>query len=215
MHLMDRVVPLNEPLGLALCVGGGLAAAVGIWFSARRVRPAEIPRIGMITVWVFVASSIAVPIAGVSVHLGLYGLAGFFLRRRLFLATVPALLLQLLLLQHGGWTTLGINTVITSCGAFVGWGMAALALLPLRVRAFLAGSLGVMAGAALTAAVLLLSHYNRIILSFFTVYAALALLEGVITVVALEAIIRIHPGGVSKDSNSTQDEPVVMIRKTE
>lgn len=197
MHLMDRVVPLDEPLGLALCIGAGMAAAAGLWYSARGCKPEEIPRVGLITVWVFVASSLGIGApGGVSLHLGLYGLAGFFLRRRLFLATAPALFLQLLLLQHGGWTTLGINILTTSSGAMAGWGLARAAWLPLRPRAFLAGFLGIMAGAALTALVLRLSHYHSSIWYFMAAYSLLAVIEGLITLVALETVLRLRPSAL-------------------
>ncbi len=127
-------------------------------------------------------------------HLGLYGLAGFFLRRRLFLAIVPALLLQRLLLQQGGWTTLGLNVMTTGSGALAGWLLASWPILPLRLRGFLAGFLGVVTGALATVAVLLAVGYDSRLAWLLYGYLLLGLVEGILTALALEAILRLRPG---------------------
>ena len=108
---------------------GGLAVllAVAMW----KVREDEIPRIGVLTAAFFVASSIHLPLVVLptSVHLILNGLVGVVLGRRAPLAIAVGLLLQYLLLQHGGLTTLGINACIVSVPA-----LAAGALYPLLRR---------------------------------------------------------------------------------
>lgn len=194
MHLMDRVVPLDEPTGLAICLGSGLLAIGGVAWSGRNLDAEEIPRLGLLTAWLFVASSIRVPLpVGVTVHLSLCGLAGFFLGRRVLVAIVGAIFLQRLLMQHGGWTTLGVNILTSGIGGLAGWGLASLDRLPLRLRAFTAGFGGLVLGATLTAAVLLASGYPDAILIFMGTYLALGCVEGALTYFVLEAVERFQP----------------------
>lgn len=188
MHMSDGVIG-TDALGVALLAGGFVFAAAGVAVSSRRLDPADVPRIGLIAAWVFVASSIALPLGVVPVHLGFCGLAGFFLRRRVFLAIVPALILQLLLLGEGGWTTLGLNATATGLGGICGWAFAnGPSRLPLAARAFAAGFCGVAGGAALVAAVLALAGYPLKVLAFFGAYLAVAVVEGIVTAVAIGAV---------------------------
>jgi cobalt/nickel transport system permease protein len=71
----------------------------------------EIPRIGLFTAIVFVASQIHLPVYGVSVHLLLNAVAGLVLGLRCVMAISIAVLLQALLFAHGGLTTWGINSL--------------------------------------------------------------------------------------------------------
>jgi len=91
--------------------------AVGLW----RVREDEVPKIGVLTAAFFVGSSLHIPLAVLptSVHLILNGLVGVVLGWRASLAITVGLLLQWLLLAHGGITTLGLNVCIIGVPALV------------------------------------------------------------------------------------------------
>src|SRR5947209_6162365 len=111
VHISDGV--LREPVWVC----GWFAAAALVAFSGWRVREDEIPRIGVLTAAFFVASQIHVRLGPTSVHLLLNGLLGLVLGRRAPLAIAVGLLLQSLLFEHGGKTTLGVNVVVYSLPA--------------------------------------------------------------------------------------------------
>jgi cobalt/nickel transport system permease protein len=100
----------------------GLAVllAAALW----RLREDEVSRVGVLSAAFFVGSSIHIKLAVLptSVHLILNGLVGVVLGRRAPLAVAVGLLLQHLLLQHGGLTTLGLNACVVAAPAVVaGW----------------------------------------------------------------------------------------------
>jgi len=70
---------------------------------------------------------IHVPVPGLpsSAHLLFNGLLGVVLGRRAALAIPLGLLLQAVLLQHGGLTTLGVNTCVMVLPALLAWQMFA------------------------------------------------------------------------------------------
>jgi cobalt/nickel transport system permease protein len=121
VHISDGI--LSVPWQAAGFAGAAILIGVGVW----RIRDDEIPRIALLTAAFFVASSIHVPVGNVtSVHLLLNGLVGVVLGRRAGLAVAVGLLLQVALLQHGGWLTLGINTCIMALPALFAWQLFAL-----------------------------------------------------------------------------------------
>src|SRR5437764_9316541 len=86
---------------------GGLAlAAVLVVLAAWRLHEDEVPRIALLTAAFFVASSMHVPAPPGSVHLLLNGLVGIVLGWRAALAIFVGLLLQALLIGHGGYFAL-------------------------------------------------------------------------------------------------------------
>ena len=113
VHLSDGA--MSWPWIAAGWVGLSLLLLVAMW----RVREDEIPRIGVLSAAFFVGSSIHIPLAilPTSVHLILNGLVGVVLGRRAPLAVCVGLLLQYLLLAHGGQTTLGLNSCIIAIPA--------------------------------------------------------------------------------------------------
>ena len=93
-----------------LLAGAGVAAA-GTAIGLKAVRGEQIPRTALLSSSFFVASLIHIPLGPSSVHLILNGLIGLLLGWAAFPAILLALLLQAILLQFGGFTTLGINTM--------------------------------------------------------------------------------------------------------
>lgn len=89
-------------------VGLAFLALAGAW----RIRDEDIPRVAILTAAFFVASLLHVRVGPTSVHLLLNGLVGVILGWRAGLAVAIGLLLQAVFLQHGGFSTLGINTCI-------------------------------------------------------------------------------------------------------
>jgi cobalt/nickel transport system permease protein len=97
-------------------VGMVILIAIGLW----RISEDEIPRVGLLTAVFFIASSIHLPVGGItSVHLVLNGLVGVVLGRRAAAAIPAGLLLQAALLGHGDLSTWGINSCIMTIPALL------------------------------------------------------------------------------------------------
>ena len=113
VHLADGVI------AEAWLVAGWLGCALLLLRPLRHLQDEEIPRLGLLTAAFFVSSSIHIKLAVLptSVHLLLNGLVGVLLGPRAPIAIAVGLLLQYLLLAHGGLTTLGLNTCIIAVPA--------------------------------------------------------------------------------------------------
>src|SRR5215470_13163727 len=104
VHISDGVLAVPW-------LGGGFAlAALLVVIGALYVRDEEIPRIALLTAAFFVASLLHIRVGPTSVHLLLNGLVGAVLGRRAPLAILVGLFLQVALIGHGGFLTLGVNT---------------------------------------------------------------------------------------------------------
>jgi cobalt/nickel transport system permease protein len=101
--------------------GGFATAVVLLVFGAWRLTEEEIPRIALLTAAFFVASQIHVRVPPGSVHLLLNGLVGIILGRRAIPAIFVGLMLQTLLLGHGGVTALGVNACVLTIPALFSW----------------------------------------------------------------------------------------------
>jgi cobalt/nickel transport system permease protein len=148
VHLSDGAMSWPWVVGGFVCLAALLAVAV------RHVRDEEVPRIALLSAAFFVGSSIHIKLAVVptSVHLILNGLVGVVLGRRAPLAVTIGLLLQYVLLSHGGLTTLGLNGCIAGLPA-VGAGLC----YPVLRRWLPAVACGVTLGAAAAAGAVLLN----------------------------------------------------------
>lgn len=112
MHISDGLLPAP------LWVGGFAAAGAASALVLRRLDDRRIPQVAVMASLFFVASSISIPLPGMSsMHLLLNGLVGVVLGLDAVPAVFLALLFQKLLLGHGGLTTLGVNTVTMAGGA--------------------------------------------------------------------------------------------------
>ena len=116
MHISDGVLPIS------VAVGGYVASAVLVAWSARRTRSEELPKLAVMTAAFFIASLIHVPFGPTSVHLLIPGLTGALLGSSAFLSIGLGLLLQSLLFQFGGITALGANALMMGLPALAcGW----------------------------------------------------------------------------------------------
>jgi ABC-type Co2+ transport system permease subunit len=115
VHIPDYL--LSTPWWLGGYALAGLLLAIG----CRRLHDDEIPRIALLTAAFFVASLIHVPLPPTSVHLLLNGLVGVLLGWRAFIAIPVGLFLQALFFQHGGFTTIGVNSCVMGVPALVAY----------------------------------------------------------------------------------------------
>ena len=149
MHISDGV--LSTPVSI-----GGYVIALGIAaLSVRKMRMDEVPKISVVTAAFFVASLIHIPIGPTSVHLILNGLAGAILGWSAFVSIFFGLILQSILLQHGGITAIGVNACIMGLPAIAAyWIFKARLLTRFKYREAAFGAIA-GAGAVLLSAILL------------------------------------------------------------
>jgi ABC-type Co2+ transport system permease subunit len=115
VHISDGV--LTTPWLAAGFVWASLLLALASW----RIRDEEIPRVAILTAAFFVSSMIHIRVGPTSIHLLLTGLVGVMLGRRAALAIAVGLLLQMMLIGHGGWSSLGVNTCVMALPALLCW----------------------------------------------------------------------------------------------
>lgn len=113
VHISDGV--LSWPWLAVGFAGAGILLVL----AAHRIRDEEIPRVALLTAAFFVASLIHVKVGPTSIHLLLNGLIGVFLGRRAALAVFVGLLLQAVLMQHGGFLVLGVNACVMTAPALL------------------------------------------------------------------------------------------------
>ena len=113
MHIGDGV--LSAPT----LITGGLIALAGVGYGLRKLEPDKMMSVAILTAAFFVITLIHLP---GDIHLVLNGLLGVMLGWAAFPAVAVALLLQSILFQFGGLTSLGVNICIAGfpavlCGA--------------------------------------------------------------------------------------------------
>lgn len=113
-------------LSYSWLAGGWLVATALIAVGVTRVSDEELPRIGVFTAALFVASQLHLPVGVGNVHLLLNAIAGILLCRYVGTAIAVALSFQYFLFAHGGLYTLGLNIAVMGLPALCGFGLFAL-----------------------------------------------------------------------------------------
>jgi cobalt/nickel transport system permease protein len=146
MHIPDGILPT------VVSAAGYVTAGGMTWVAMRRIEQredpqADVPKAALLTATFFVASWIHIPVPPTSVHLVLNGLLGVALGYYAVPAILIGLFFQAVMFQHGGLTTLGVNTTIMGFPALLAY-----TLFRLRHRFHVSGSIGLgvfaFAGAA-------------------------------------------------------------------
>lgn len=208
VHLSDGV--LTWPWLTA-----GVQLAIVLLIAAlRRIDPDEIPRIALLGAAFFVSSLIHIRVGPTSVHLLFIGLLGLLLGRYCVLAIAVGLLMQCLMLGHGGWTTLPLNTVILSFPALAtGYGFRfAVRELGMRPSFILGAVLGASAviGAALLNFLVLVfggvADWNAVAVTVLLCHLPVAAIEAVVLGSLIGFLVRVKPEwlGISQPINACQ-----------
>lgn len=187
MHIADGI------LATELVLAADAASIGAIYLFGKKIDTDDIPKMGMMAAALFVASLVHFPIAGTSMHLGLYGLAGILLGWLSFPVVFLALLFQSLLFQHGGLLSTGINAINMGAGALLAYGIWSLKGFPEWLRAFTGGFLGIFFAAILMAGEFQLSGYGKGFFYLLAGYAVVAALEGVLTVFVIGFLRKVKP----------------------
>jgi len=197
MHISDGIFTGNATAVLA--ASGAVSAAWG-GVLLRKLDAERIPQVALCTSFFFVASLIHVPVGPTSVHLLLVGLVGIIMGRWALLPILFGLVLQALLFQHGGVTTLGVNALIMGVPAYVAAGLFGLGRghgTPGRIflRGFLAGAGAVLCAAILLALFLALAGpaFRISALVVAALHLPLAAVEGIVTGFAAQLIQKVEP----------------------
>jgi cobalt/nickel transport system permease protein len=183
----------------AWAVGGFAVLAVLLLPAVWKLREEEIPRIGVFTAAFFVASSLRIPVGLGSVHLILNGLVGVTLGRRAMLSVAVGLVLQSLLLHHGGLDALGVNAAVVGIPALLA-GLLYPALKRLRLPAFVRGLLlggGAVGGSALLNFLVLLfcgkDDWERLAKVVLLAHIPVVIVEGVLLGVLVDYLEKVKP----------------------
>lgn len=194
MHISEGV--LSAPV---LICGASLAAA-GVGIGLKKLDYDRLPRVAILSAGFFVASLVHMPIGPTSVHLVLNGLLGIFLGWVSFPAILAGLLLQAVLFQFGGLTSLGVNTIVMGMPA-----MLCYALFKTGARSdfrsvsivcsFLCGFCGILFGSLILAMALFYSGDAFVAVAKFVVIAHLPVMviEGLITAFCIRFLKRVKP----------------------
>ncbi|MDY6973774.1 MAG: cobalt transporter CbiM [Thermodesulfobacteriota bacterium] len=194
MHISEGVLSFH------VLISGGALAAAGTAVGLRKLDYERVPQVAVLAAAFFVASLVHVPIGPSGVHLILNGLMGLLLGWVAFPAILVGLLMQAILFQYGGLTSLGVNTVVMSLPAVI-------CFIAFRARvqtgesgvslaaAFLCGFGAVLIGSLLVAAALVSTGESFfgvakiIILAHFPVMV----IEGFITAACVKFLKAVKP----------------------
>jgi len=115
MHIADGV--LSTPV-----VVSGIAATGAITaYAVSKTKKQDLPKLSLLTGAFFVVSLVSLPLPGPTcVHPMLAAFLGILLGSQAVIPILVGLGLQAVLLQYGGITTLGINTLLVTVPAIMG-----------------------------------------------------------------------------------------------
>lgn len=206
MHISEGV--LSAPV----LATGALLAIGGIAMGLRSLDNEKIVLCGLVSAAFFVGSLIHVPVGVANAHLLLCGLAGVLLGWAAFPAIFAALLLQAILFQYGGLTTLGVNTFSMGFAAVAGWyvfrGIYGIVPTPagLKIAAFWGGFLGVAFAALLTSGALAFTNegFATAAAILFAAHLPVMVVEGVITAFAVAFVAKVKPQMLALLTNAEQ-----------
>jgi len=193
MHISEGI--LNAPI----LIGCGVAAAACTAVGLKKLDIDRIMNVSLLTSTFFIASLIHVPLGPGSIHLVLNGLLGVILGWVSFPAIVTALLLQALFFQYGGFTVLGVNTIIMALPALLAFYIVRPWLKDndkkRSVAAFAAGFLAIFSSSILMALALITSDSGFFDTAVLILAAQLPLMiiEGFITMFAVLFLAKVQP----------------------
>ena len=193
MHISDGVLPIS------VAVGGYVASAALVAWSARRTRSEDLPKLAVMTAAFFIASLVHVPFGPTSVHLIIPGLTGALLGSSAFLSIGLGLLLQSLLFQFGGITALGANALMMGLPALAcGWFFQkykGCTQLRQAIIGGLAGALGTVLAAIILAALLVTGgeDFFGIAKIALLAHVPVIIIEGVVSAFTIGFLARVKP----------------------
>ena len=150
MHISEGI--LSAPV----LVSGAALTVAGTTIGLKKLDYDRIPQVAILSAGFFVACLVHIPIGPASAHLILNGLMGLFLGWVAFPAILIGLILQAVLFQFGGLTSLGVNTLNMALPAVLCFyafrrGIRSENIALYMTASFLAGSMAVLLGSLMLA----------------------------------------------------------------
>jgi len=194
MHVSEGV--LSAPV----LASGVALAAVGTAIGLKKLDYDRIPQVAILTAAFFVGSLVHVPIGPSNVHLVLNGLMGIFLGWVAFPAILVGLMLQALLFQYGGLTSLGVNTIIMALPAVIcfhafRYGIRSKKTAVSMSASFLSGLFGIFFAGLLLALSLVFAgkHFLGAAKLVVVAHFPIMIIEGLVTLFAVKFLKRVKP----------------------
>jgi len=194
MHLSEGI--LSAPV----LASGAVLAIAGTAIGLKKLDHNRVPQVAILSAGFFVASLVHVPIGPASVHLVLNGLMGIFLGWVAFPAILIGLILQALLFQYGGITSLGINCLNMALPALVcfcafGPGARSRKKALSIIASFMCGFIAVFLSSLMVAFSLVFTGEHFLTIAKFVVVANLPvmIIEGLITVFCIRFLKNVKP----------------------
>lgn len=187
MHIADGILPVE------ISIAADAAALALVYVGGRNLKSEEIPRMGVFAAALFIVSLIHFPIAGTSIHLGLFGFAGMLFGLRAIPIIFVNLLFQALIFQHGGVLSLGLNTLTMGSGALISWLLWRGIKLNRQVIGFFCGALGILLPAALIALIFVMAEYGKGMWFMISLYLPTAAIEGALTIFIYNFFKKVKP----------------------
>ena len=193
MHISEGI--LSGPV----LISGAAMAVIGTGIGLKKLDYDQIAKAGMLSAAYFVASLIHVPIGPANAHLILNGLVGLLLGWGAFPAILVALILQGVLFQFGGITTLGVNTIIMALPAVICYLIFGRWVLKstrsATIAAFACGFIAVLTSGLLVGLSLIFTEENFLEVSGIIVAAHIPvmIIEGIITAVCVGFLRKVRP----------------------
>lgn len=194
MHISEGI--LSAPV----LISGAALTTAGTALGLGKLDYDRVPQVAMLSAAFFVASLVHVPIGPASVHLILNGLMGLFLGWVAFPAILTGLILQAILFQFGGLTSLGVNTVNMALPAVICFyafrtGVRSENKSLSMTASFLCGSGAIFLGSLMVALSLVFTGEQFLAVAKLVVVAHLPIMvvEGLITAFCVKFFKRVKP----------------------
>lgn len=210
MHIAEGVLP---PVILASCAA---LSAAGVCIGVKKLDYDRLMTTAILSASFFVASLIHIPIGPVSGHLILNGLLGLLLGWVAFPAILVALVLQAILFQFGGITSLGVNTLNMALPPVICFyifrPMLTNGSTSQRFAAFFCGFTAVALSAIFTSGTLALGGDNFINSAKILLASSVPvmIIEGLITAVVVSFIAKVSPQLFPFTINTPQASPTTQ-----
>jgi len=195
MHISEGV------LSMPVLAGGAALTIAGVALGLRKINSDNLPKTAVLTAAFFTASFIHINVGPSTVHLMLNGLLGLMLGWAAFPVVLIGLLIQGILFQYGGLTTLGLNT-LNVAGPAVLFGCIFNRLifsensLKSSLGAFMTGFLAMGLTAIMVGVALVLTDPVKYKIAAYTIWVShvpVMFIEGAIALLCVRFLKRVKP----------------------
>ena len=195
MHISEGV------LSMPVLIGGAVFTAAGVAMGLRKINAGNLPKTAVMTAAFFTASFIHVNVGPSSVHLMLNGLIGLMMGWAAFPVVLIGLLIQGILFQYGGLTTLGVNTLnVAGPAVLFGFVFNRMIFSENRWRrsigSFCAGFLAIGLTAVLVSVALILTDPEKYRIAAYTIllsHVPVMFIEGLVALLCVRFLKKVKP----------------------